>query len=96
MSGILIQNEGPEFYRLCSQIMITFTDRDKSGNNVIPWSVLVVKGGLSEPVSQRVDTKCGVVDKQQSSSTSIEKTTSPITPSQSSDESGKEESHAKD
>jgi hypothetical protein len=78
------------------QVVVTFPNCDKGGNDVIPWGVFVVKGSLSEPVSQRVHTESRVVNKQQSSGPSVEKSTSPISPSKSSDESGEEESHTED
>lgn len=45
---------------LVMEVVVTFPNGDKCSNQVIARSVLVVKRCLTQPVSEGVDTKCGL------------------------------------
>lgn len=65
---------------LMVKVVITLAQCDHCSDDVITGSVLVVKRCIAEPVSQRVDTKCGVMDEEKSCSSGIEISATPITP----------------
>lgn len=44
-------------WELMVEVVVSFTDRHKSGENVITGSVLVIEGGFSKPVSKGIDAK---------------------------------------
>lgn len=43
---------------LVVEVVVTLTDSDESGDHMVPWGVLVIKGRLSKPMRERVDTEC--------------------------------------
>lgn len=45
---------------LVVEVVVTFADSYEGGNEVVLGCVLVVEGGLTEPVSEGVDTECGL------------------------------------
>jgi len=54
---------------LVVEVVVTFTDRDEGSHKVITRRVLVVKGSVTEPMSERVDAEGRVVNEAESSST---------------------------
>ena len=44
-------------WELVMEVMVTLSEGDKRGKNVIARSVLIVEGGFTKPVSERVDTE---------------------------------------
>jgi hypothetical protein len=40
---------------LVVKVMVTFTDGYEGSGKVVPWCMLVIKGSLSKPVSERID-----------------------------------------
>ena len=44
-------------WELVMEVMVTLSEGDKRGENVIAGSMLIVEGSLSKPMSERVDTK---------------------------------------
>jgi len=95
--------------------VVSLSDGDQGGNEVVTRSVLVIESVLSEPMSQRVDTEGGlqgqvedcqttaerrriiyythVVHEQQPSSSGKEETSLPVTPTETSNTHGEEQSH---
>ncbi len=49
------------------EVVVTFSNRDKSSDPMVARSVLVVERSLSEPVSERVDAESRVVNEEESS-----------------------------
>lgn len=45
---------------LMVEVVITFTNCREGGEDMVAGTVLVVKGSISEPVSKRVNTECGL------------------------------------
>jgi len=81
-------------WELVVEVVVTFANSDERGEKVISRSVLVVERLVTEPVGERVDAESGVVNKDQSSSTREEESTSPITPHQSCDGGGEDHAHS--
>jgi hypothetical protein len=50
-------------WELMVEVVITFADSRKSGDDMVAWGVLVIERSLSEPVSKRIDAKCGLEEK---------------------------------
>ena len=46
------------------EVVVAFSDGDEGGDERVSGSVLVVKGLLSEPVSERVDTEGRLVQSE--------------------------------
>lgn len=88
--------------------MVTFSNCAKSSDKVIARSVLVVERLVTEPMSKRVDTECRLsvsvcakvvksitymVNENESSGTGKEESTSPVSPSESSNHGRESETH---
>lgn len=78
---------------LVVEVVVTFADGDKGSDEVVLGGVLVVEGRLTEPVGKRVDTESRVVDKDETSGSCKEETALPVSPSETSDNSGENETH---
>lgn len=78
---------------LVVEVVVTLTDGAESGDKVVAGSVLVVERLVTEPMSERVDAEGRVVDKDESSSTGKEETTSPVSPSETGDHGREDETH---
>jgi hypothetical protein len=74
------------------EVVVTLTDGDEGGDEVVLGGVLVVEGSLTEPVRKRVDTEGRVVDKDKTSGTGEEESTPPVSPAETSDKSRDHES----
>lgn len=46
---------------LMVEVVVPFTDSDEGGEDVVAGSVLVIEGGIAEPVSERVDAEGGLI-----------------------------------
>jgi hypothetical protein len=78
---------------LVVEVVVTFTDGDKSGDQVVARTVLVIEGGLSEIMSQGVNSERRVVDEAQTKETSVDVSTFPVSPSKAGNESGEHVGH---
>ena len=65
---------------LMVKVVITLAQCDHCSDDMITGSVLVVKRCIAEPVRQRVNAECGVMDEEKSCSSGIEISATPITP----------------
>jgi hypothetical protein len=77
-------------------VVVSFAECDKSGDDVVAGRMSVVKGLVTEIVCKRVDTECGVVNKDESANSGVEESTSPIPPKQTSNGSRDKETHDED
>ena len=75
---------------------VTLADCHKSSDPVISRTVLVIKWRITEPMSERVDAECRMMNEKKTSCTSEEEATFPVTPQQTSYGHGKEEAHSHD
>ena len=77
-------------------VVVSFTKSDECGEDVVSWGMSVIERLIAEPVGKRVDAERSVVDKDKSADTGIVKSTSPVTPTETSDDSGNKEAHDED
>lgn len=78
---------------LMVEVVVTFTDGDESGEDVVTRSVLVIERRLSEPVSEGVYAKGGVMDEDEPGSGSIKVSTFPVTPADTRDDGWDNDGH---
>lgn len=64
------------------EVVVTFTESDKSSDDVVTRRVAVVKWLVTKPVSQRVDAKGCLLDEEDSKNSSIDESTPPISPAE--------------
>src|SRR5271154_3188854 len=62
---------------------------------MVSWGMSVIERLIAEPVGKGVDAKCGMVDKDESADTGVKESASPVTPTETSDESGEDKAHGK-
>lgn len=77
-------------------VVVTFAESDECGDDVVSWRVSVIEGLVAEVMGKGVDAECGMVDKDESADTGVKESTSPVTPTKTSNDSGEEESHGED
>jgi len=75
------------------EVVPALTHGDKGGDDVVAGGMSVVKRLLSQPVSERVDAKGGVVHKAETQDASIEEAACPVAPSITGHKGGEEEAH---
>jgi len=81
---------------LVMEVVVTFSDRNKSSDPMVARSMLVIERSLSKPMSERVDAESRVVNEEESSGTGEEESSTVIVPSESSDQGREDESHTDD
>jgi len=77
-------------------VVVSFAESDECGEDVVSWGMSVIERLIAEPVGKRVDAECSVVDKDESADSGVVKSTSPVTPTNASNESGDQEAHDED
>lgn len=78
------------------EVVVSFAQCDERGQDVIAGAVAVVKGLVTEPVGQGVDTKGGLLNDKDSQNTGIDETTNPVTPAKPGNKSREDEGHEED
>lgn len=81
---------------LVVEVVVALTKSDKSSDDVITRRVAVVKGLVAEPVSQRVDAEGGLLDEEDAEDTSVDESTEPVAPAETSDERREDKAHEED
>ena len=81
---------------LVMEVVVTFSDRNKSSDPMVARSMLVIERSLSKPMSERVDAESRLVNEEESSGTGEEESSTVIVPSESSDQGREDESHTDD
>jgi len=80
-------------WELVVEVMVALTKSDESSNDVISWRVAVVEWLVTEPVCQRVDAESSLLDEEDSENSSVDETSLPVSPSETTDETGEDHSH---
>jgi hypothetical protein len=80
---------------LVVEVVVTLTKGDKSGDNVVTGRVAVIERLVAEPVGKRVDAEGGLLDEANTEDTSVDETTPPVTPAETSNDSRESKSHEK-
>ena len=44
------------------EVVVSFANSDQSSDKMILWSMLIIEGGLTEPVSKGVDAESGLIE----------------------------------
>ena len=83
-------------WELVVEVVVTFSEGNESGNDVVTRRVAVVKGLVTEPVSKGVDAESGLLDEENAEDAGIDETTTVVTPAEASDESGEDQTHKGD
>lgn len=81
---------------LVVEVVVTLTDGNERGDEVVSWGHLVVEASLTEPVGQGVDTEGRVVNKDEASDGSVEESSTPVTPAVAGNDSWEDEAHESD
>lgn len=81
---------------LVVEVVVAFTQSDKGGNHVVARGVAVVEGLVTEPMGKRVHAKGGLLNEEDAEDTAVYEATEPITPAETADERGEDETHEED
>jgi hypothetical protein len=81
---------------LVVEVVVTLTKSDESSDDVVPGAVAVVERLVTEPVGQRVDAEGGLLDEEDAEDTGIDEATHPVTPKETSNSRGEDETHEDD
>lgn len=82
--------------KLVVEVVVTLAESDKSSDDVIARRVAVVEGLITEPVSKRVDAEGGLLDEEDAKDTSIDESTFPVTPAETSYDTREKKTHDSD
>jgi hypothetical protein len=78
---------------LVVEVVVTLTESDKGGDDVVTRRVAVVEGLVAEPVGKRVDAESGLLDEEDAEDTSVDEATLPVVPEKTSDGRGEDQTH---
>lgn len=81
---------------LVVEVVVSLTERDDGGDDVVTRGVAVVKRLVTQPVGKRVDAEGGLLDEANSENAAIYVTTEPVTPHESAEDGREDETHADD
>jgi hypothetical protein len=95
---VLIPPDGVPKIRgeLVVEVVITLAQCNHCSDDMITGSVLVVKRCITEPVRQRVNAECGVMEEEKSGSSGIEISAPPIAPKYSRNSGWNTKAHKED
>ena len=95
---ILMPFDGVAIVRgeLVVEVVVTFSESDESGNDVVTRRVAVVKGLITKPVGQRVNAEGGLLDEENSKDTGVDEPSHPVSPSKTGDDAGENHAHKDD
>ena len=78
------------------EVVVTLSESDKSGNNVVARRVAVVEWLVTKPMGQGVDAEGSLLDEEDSENSSVDESTLPVSPSKTSDEAREDHAHEDD
>ena len=78
------------------EVVVPFTESYKSRDDVVARRVPVVERLVTKPMSERVDTECGLLDEEDAQDACIDEATVPVTPAQPCHGHGEYETHEED
>jgi hypothetical protein len=81
---------------LVVEVVVSFAEGNESSNDVVTRRVAVIEWLVTEPVGQRVDTESSLLDEEDTQDTSVDETAPPVTPTETSDHHGEDETHERD
>lgn len=78
---------------LVVEIVVSFAESDKSSDDVISRRVAVIKWLVAEPMGQGVHAEGSLLDEEYTEDTSVDKSTDPVTPSETSNKRWEDQPH---
>jgi hypothetical protein len=78
------------------KVVVTFAESHESGKDVIARRVAVVEWLIAEPVSQRIDAKCGLLHKENPEDSGVDESALPVTPAETTGEQWEDQAHEDD
>lgn len=81
---------------LVVEVVVTFTHRDQSSEDVVTRRVAVIEGLISQIMGQGVHAEGRLLNEEDSKDTSIDETTPPVSPAKSTDQSWENQTHEDD
>lgn len=78
------------------EVVVTLTESDESGDNVVTRRVAVVEWLVTKPMGQRVDAEGGLLDEEDSENSGVDESTLPVSPSKTSDKAREDHAHEND
>lgn len=81
---------------LVVEVVVALAESDQSGDNVVTGRVAVIEGLVSEPVGEGVDAEGGLLDEEDTQDAGVDETTEPVTPAETSNQHGNDETHGED
>lgn len=79
--------------KLVVEVVVALAESDKSSDDVVARRVAVVEWLVTEPVSKGVDTEGGLLHEEDAEDTSVDESTLPVTPAETSYDTREEETH---
>ena len=81
---------------LVVKVVVAFSERDESGNDVVTRRVAVVEGLVTKPMGQGVDAEGGLLDEEDAEDASVDESSLPVSPSEAGDEAREDQAHEDD
>lgn len=78
------------------EVVVPLSERDQSGDDVVPGRVAVIEWLVAEPVGEGVDAEGGLLDEEDAEDTSVDEAAEPVTPAETRDEAREDEAHEED
>ena len=78
------------------EVVVSLSESDKGGDDMITRRVAVVEWLITEPVSKGVDTEGGLLNDEDSKNTGVDESSHPVSPSKTSYQAGEDHSHEDD
>ena len=78
------------------KVVVTLSESDESGNDVVTRRVAVVEGLVTKPMGQGVDAESSLLDEEDTENPSVDESTLPVSPSKTSDEAREDHAHEDD
>lgn len=76
--------------------MVSLAESNQGSDDMVTGGFTVVKGLVTEPMSEGVDTECGLLDEEDAEDTGVDKSAPPVTPAKTSNKHGNHQPHNKD
>ena len=77
------------------EIVVTLAESHEGSENMVTWRVAVIKGLVTKPMGERVDTKSSLLHKENAQNASVDVAAHPIAPAKAGDGHGEEDSRDK-
>lgn len=83
-------------WELVVEVVVTLSESNEGGNDVIPWAVTVIEWLITEPVSEGVDAEGSLLDEEDAEDAGVDESTQEITPEKTGNDRWENETHEQD